>query len=312
MIVSILLVMVSSLCAGEEPSVTNFFVSTTGNDTNPGTKDAPFATVGRAQQAVRSLVAKGLDWPVIVHIRNGTYRLDSPLAFGHEDSGTSDYRITYAAYPGETPVLTGGRVITGWEEAGDGKWTAKLPEVMAGKWTFRQLFADGQRLPRGRFRNEPDLLRVESVSDDVTGIVLDQSPSAANLAGKNAELVMYQNWSISRVAIMSLDDRSIQLANPMGWIGHGPATTASPHKPTFIEHALEFVDQPGEWYLDHATGVLTYQAAKDENPNDREFVAPVLDKLLLVEGRPDAPVQNLHLAGLTFQHTRWELPAFGY
>ncbi|MCP4643985.1 MAG: hypothetical protein GY851_26315 [bacterium] len=98
----------------------------------------------------------------------------------------------------------------------------------------------------------------------------------------------------------------------MGWIGHGSATTASPNKPCYVENALEFVDEPGEWYLDRETGVLTYMAAPDEDPNSREFVAPVAEQLILVRGTADAPVRNLRFERLALAHTAWPLPAFDY
>ena len=39
---------------------TQFFVAPNGNDTDPGTKEKPFATPTRAMAAVRALVANGL------------------------------------------------------------------------------------------------------------------------------------------------------------------------------------------------------------------------------------------------------------
>ncbi|MBI5091795.1 MAG: right-handed parallel beta-helix repeat-containing protein [Candidatus Hydrogenedentes bacterium] len=273
------MVMVAVLALGAAPSA-DLYVASTGNDSNPGTEAAPFASLERTQVAVRARIASGLDKDLTVLVRGGTYRLAKALRFGPEDSGTAEHSVTYAAYPGEVVVVSGGRPVTGWRA--------------------------------GEFPNAPDLLRVECVTDDVRQIVVNNPLSAGDLAGQHAELVMYQNWSISRVAIVSTNERTIQLANPMGWIGHGAATTASPGKPTYVENALAFVDQPGEWYLDYDSGRLTYQGAPGEDPNKRSFVAPVSDQLVVVEGRADAPVRNLHFQGLTFAHTHWDLPSFGY
>ena len=46
-----------------------------------------------------------------VWLRGGTYYQKETLVFGPQDSGTEDCPITYAAYPGETPVICGGREI---------------------------------------------------------------------------------------------------------------------------------------------------------------------------------------------------------
>ena len=262
----------------------DFYVALDGADTNPGTLEAPFATLPAAQAAVREKLTAKKKGSITVFVREGNYPLTTPLTFRPEDGGTKERAVTYAAYPGETVLLSGGRAITGWQAAENNRWTVTIPEVAEGTWRFRQLFADGQRLTRGRFPNAPNLMRVAGVSEDLTGIVVDQSPGVENLAGSNAELVMYQNWSISRVAITSSSDRTLKTKNPVGWIGHGNATSASTNKPTYVENALSLVDVPGEWYLDEATGVLTYQAAEGEDPNTRTFIAPVADSLLDLQG----------------------------
>lgn len=65
----------------------DFFVAPDGSDTNPGSIERPFASLGQAQRAVRQKLASGDDTPVSVLIRQGTYRLDAPLVFGPADSG---------------------------------------------------------------------------------------------------------------------------------------------------------------------------------------------------------------------------------
>lgn len=292
------------------PASGDVFVAPDGNDANSGTEEAPFATVAKAREAVREQITAGAAGEVTVFLRNGVYTLSEPLAFSSKDSGPAMGRVVYAAWPGEKPVLSGGRPITGWKKAEGNRWVVELPEVKAGTWRFRDLYADGMRLTRGRYPNGDGLLRVKSVNPEATLIELDQAPEGVDLTG--VELVMYQNWSISRVLVKSADGAKLTMQNPVGWMGHGDATTASPEKPCILENALAFVDQPGEWYLDTTNGVLTYQAAENEDPNARSFIAPALDRLLSVEGRPDAPVRNIVFRGLAFEYTSWVLPEFGY
>lgn len=303
---------VASLCTAVPADKADFYVAPGGKDTNSGTLEDPLGTVHGARNAVRARLEAGQTANITVYFRAGVYLVEDAVTFTSEDGGSKELRITYASYPGEQARISGGRVITGWEKGKNNRWTVSLPEVQEGTWRFRQLFVDGQRLPRGRFPNAPALMRVAGVSEDLTGIVVDAASSVENLAGMNAELVMFQNWSISRAGITSSNDRTIKLKNPMGWIGHGPATCASTNKPTYIENALPFVDVPGEWYLDTGSGVLTYQAAEGEDPNTRRFVAPVSEGLLAFEGTPAEPIQNVHFDGIDFAHTRWERPAFGY
>ena len=99
--------------------------------------------------------------------------------------------------------------------------------------------------------------------------------------------------------------------NPVGWIGHN-ATTANPGKPAYLENAHAFLDQPGEWYLDRKTGVLTYIAPPDTDPNRQTFIAPRTEKLIAVTGKKGSPVRNIIFKGLTLEYVAWPLPAFGY
>src|SRR6516165_1870389 len=90
-----------------EPSVrADFVVATTGSDDNPGTEAKPFATLARARDAVRQLIAdRAIKATVTVLVREGTYTLKETLVFGPEDSPAAERRIVYASYPGEKPIV---------------------------------------------------------------------------------------------------------------------------------------------------------------------------------------------------------------
>jgi len=90
---------------------------------------------------------------VAVQLRGGKYYVTAPVVFGPQDSGTEQYPITYAAFPGEKPELIGGRPLTGFKPAGKGQLAVFLPEVKEGKWAFRSLFVNGQRQIRARYPN---------------------------------------------------------------------------------------------------------------------------------------------------------------
>ncbi len=142
------------------------YVATDGNDAWSGTleapnaarDDGPLAGLAGARDAIRRMRAQGpLPGPVTVLIRGGRYFIEETIQFAPEDSGTKAAPITYAAYPGETPELIGGRVVTGLQKTADGRLVAELPAVASGEWHFRQLFCDNQRLTRARHPNvDPD------------------------------------------------------------------------------------------------------------------------------------------------------------
>ena len=145
-----------------QPEAIVLYVAANGNDAwsgrlaapNAGKTDGPFATITRARDAIRELKRTGrLDESVTVQIRGGTYLIDRPITLTPDDSGAEGRPVTYAAYPGEQPVLCGGRLITGWRPHKDGIYVADLPDARAGGWYFRQLFADGKRQVRARYPN---------------------------------------------------------------------------------------------------------------------------------------------------------------
>lgn len=146
--------------AAEKPAIT-LYVAPDGNDgwsgslpvPNADGTDGPLATLARARDRVRELKAAGpLPGPAQVLLRGGVYRLSQTVTFTPQDSGTPENPITYAAYPGEQPILSGGCVIDGFQPAG-GVQSVPLPEVRAGTWSFRSLFAGGRRQIRARHPN---------------------------------------------------------------------------------------------------------------------------------------------------------------
>ena len=117
---------------------------------NADGSDGPVATVERAQKLVRKLrVAQPeLKRPLVVSLRGGSYELAATLRFSASDGGSVSSPTRYQAYENEMPVMSGGRVIDGWEVGADGRWRVTLEKVASGEWEFSQLFVNDQR----RFR----------------------------------------------------------------------------------------------------------------------------------------------------------------
>ena len=290
-------------------------VAQDGSDANPGTQEEPLETLEAARLAVRRRIAEGLDRDLLVVIHGGVYQLDHPLVLGPKDSGTQTHSITWAAYPahewpGQRTVLSGGRSITGWTEGKDHIWTIQLPNVAEGRWWFRDLFADGQRLQRARFPNV-GFLRIKTISNGVQQFEFDRSLPEFDAAAANAELTVIQHWSICRGRIATSGTDGLKTTTPMGYIGHDTCT-AGVGQAAFVEHALPFLNLAGEWFLEKATGTLYYKAAEGQDPNKMSFTAPRIEQLLIIEGTPATPVRNVHFRDIEFACTSWRLPPGGY
>ncbi|MGA7755094.1 MAG: right-handed parallel beta-helix repeat-containing protein [Candidatus Sulfotelmatobacter sp.] len=90
--IQFMLLMCVSTAFGQSKS--SFYVSTSGNDSNPGTQAAPWRTVQHAADTVTA--------GSTVNVRGGTY--EELLTIKTSGSPTDGY-ITFRSYPGETAIL---------------------------------------------------------------------------------------------------------------------------------------------------------------------------------------------------------------
>ena len=309
----------------------DFYVAPNGNDQWAGAlpapskdgTDGPFATLERARDAVRGLKPGK---PVTVMLRGGTHFRHQPFVLSPRDSGSEDAPVTYAAYPGETPVISSGRRLTGWTKAEGGLWTMPLPEVAEGKWHFRSLFINGRRRGRARLPREGEF-HIAGAADRQTSNWAALCPEAkddterrsfqfapGDLRGdwrnlEDVEVVVLQFWTAARLRVASLDEeRHTALFTGGSW---RPLTWSFGY---YVDNVFEGLDAPGAWYLDRKGGTLHYHPLPGEEPGTAETVAPVAERLVTLAGDVGGRrfVQHVHFKGLSFRHTDWTLPAEGY
>lgn len=306
-----------------------FHVARSGNDHNPGTRDAPFATLARARDAIRALKARGpLSEAVRVVVADGRYDLAEPLVLRGEDGGTARAPVVYEAAPGAKPVFSGGRVIRGWKQGADGVWTTRVPQVAAGDWRFEQLFVDGRRATRARTPNEfyfyirnvheealeggaarrPRRARqtVEMRPDDFR-VLADLKPEELG----NVNFMVYHKWDNTRRFIDRLDHQQRALVTSgQGMKSWNPWGRNSRYH---LENFLGALDAPGEWFLAR-DGTLYYHPLPGEDLSKAVVVAPVVDQFLLIRGDPAAEkfVEHVTFRGLAFRHAQWITPPGGF
>jgi parallel beta-helix repeat protein len=302
-----------------------FYVATNGSDGWSGRldkparhgQDGPLATLSAALNAAR--VARQSSQQsfdqITIFLRGGIYSITAPIVFGPEDSGRSaDQPFMVAAYRNESPVLSGGRQISGWKkvEGKSGCWQAVLPEVREGKWYFRQLFINGQRKQRARspnngyFQAEGEYLNIDPVR-----FKFRNGDIKKEWVGSDVELIALHKWIDLRQYVRGLDETN-RLVTLSGRISEHVKESQARY---YLENAADALDEPGEWYLDRKTGVLTYWEEAGEDLARAEVIAPVLSsELMRFEGdfATQRPVRHVVVRGLTFTHTDWSLPENGY
>ena len=115
---------------------TEYYVSPSGDDNNPGTKDRPFRHIQRCAD-----IAQPGD---TCFVRQGTYR----ETVRPKSSGRVREPIKYVAYPGEKVTLSGTELVTG-------EWTVFKGSIYQTKveLNFEQLFVDGNMMIEVRWPN---------------------------------------------------------------------------------------------------------------------------------------------------------------
>jgi len=330
-LVSMVVVSCSLASVANLRAATQLFVSPYGNDQwsgklaapNADKSDGPLATLAAARDAVRILKKNNHPEPIHVILRGGTYRVEEPIVFRPEDSGTADAPIKYAAYTDEKPVISGGRPIGAWRKSDGPLWTATIPQVRQGQWYFRQMFVNGRRAvpartpndgvfkPSGPLRPLGDRTKARKDPNTRLGFKYRGDDLQAWPDLKDAVIVYYHAWTTSRHLIRELDTQQheVLFRNPSGW----PVYWWGSNERYYIEAIRAALDTPGEFYLDRTSGVVTYYPRPGEKMATAEVVAPVAGDLLRIEGDPAAGklVAHLRFEGISFQHTAWSMPLTG-
>src|SRR5437016_3538059 len=265
-----------------------FYVSTRGDDETDGTATAPFATLQRAQRALREM--KDGSASVKVVVLEGTYYLDSPLTFAPDDSGTSAAPILYAASPGQRVTISGGRKLAcKWRSYKNGIMMTEVPP----KLDFSQLFVNGKRQSRARYPN------FDPSSPGKSGYILAAGPIPADMptpyAGADEDMtfstqaprgIRFDPTTFSKKKWSNLQDaeihiyqaaywgnlqwkiKGIDFATNSIWFGDGGQQIGAKWSKNpsvlnqksrfFIENIFEELDAPGEWFLDKTKSALYY------------------------------------------------------
>jgi len=295
----------------------DFYVAPDGNDSGPGTEAQPFATVARAQRQVRELKGREPDRPrpIVVSIRGGWYELAEPMVFRPEDSGTARAPVVYQASPGERPMLSGGRKITGWKVGPDARWRTTLEDVRSGRWNFQQLFVDDQRrfpprLPKKGYYTIAGEVKPKPGAQGYTQFVYREGDIKPDWANRDDVLVhAFHIWCDSQMRIAGLDPEKRIVTFTGATRGTNYYTAHAKGNRYRVLNVKESLSEPGEWYLDRPTGELTYLPRPGETPEKCVVVAPRLESLVRFQGDVAGHqwVEHVRLEGLTFAHSNWLL-----
>ena len=272
---------------------------------------APGQPLGPVLDQIRARVAHGLTDDVRVLFAGGDYFWSAPLVLDASLSGTPEHRVVFAAEKGAHPVFHGGERVTGWVAVEPGVY--RTLEAMP--FRFRTLYVDGRRatcarwpkkvegaVPRGEY-----LLGKKTCDDrrHALGFEPGDFPEVADASVLRLSVWPAEddgrNWHHNLVQVTRLDTERHELHWEL-------ATTWGAGKGSryFLEGAMEFLTQDGEWAQD-SEGYLFYRGGAAWDPRNSLVVAPQTTCLLHFCGQPGKPVHHLTVEGLTLCDT--DLPA---
>ncbi|HJX63965.1 MAG TPA: right-handed parallel beta-helix repeat-containing protein, partial [Polyangia bacterium] len=307
---------------GASNAQATYYVSPQGNDCNLGTLALPFRTVSKARDVVRT-GNSAMTGDIIVYLRGGTYPLTSTLSFAAADSGSKGFYVKYLNYPSETPLLTGGQPIGGWTLSDSAKNLWQSAGVTS---RFRQLYVNGTKAIRARTPNlgaggTANFNRVTGADQTVPNVQVASSQVANWNNLTKVEMHLMINWgdAILRLASYSTTGATafLKFQSPeAGILSQRPfPILASVKQAYYFENALEFLDVPGEWYLNETTNTLYYQPRTGEDMATATVVAPMVETLISVMGTSadTSPAHHIWFQGLAFAHSTYLRPSsFGF
>lgn len=222
---------------------TIYYVSKAGSDSNAGTTtNLSFLTIQKAASVMNA--------GDTCYILSGIYR--ETVTPAH--SGTSGLPITFAAYPGATPIISGADVLSlTWSIYSNSIYQASTTT------SFRQLFVDGVMMNEARWpnatvnnllnapRSTPSVCTFTYLTDpslpnvNLVGAMLHIFPNEYNNPGYAANTRQITGWNSSTKTI--------------SWSGNIFNTNAQ-NTFYYVYGALSLLDIPTEWYLDSSSDIL--------------------------------------------------------
>jgi hypothetical protein len=287
---------------------------------------------------------------ITVWLRGGDYLRTHALELSAADSGTPSAPVVWRAARGETARLLGGRPLSGFAPVTDPGVLARLPAAARGNVrqldlaalgvtdfgrmqsrgfarplapAHGELFYDGRPMTLARWPNEGQTEHIAGFPEgqaqpDSHGGSIGKLDAGFFYRGDRprrwadpAHIWVHGYWawdwanSYERIESIDLEQRLIRTAPPRGHYGFRKGQRI------YFVNVLEELDQPGEWYLDHRSGLLCFwpPAPLAQTANGGQAAAgrqspEVLISLLAEPFIRMNEVSNVTFRGLALEATR--------
>ncbi|KAF5567280.1 xylanase A [Fusarium napiforme] len=285
----------------------DIFVDRQGHDHNPGSAGKPVKGIKRAQELVRGLIPSAKD-DITVHLGPGTWVIDEPIVFSNEDSGTNDFKVTWA---GSETVISGGNEISNWTKGDNGIWSASVPKGTKS----RNLYINGlaAQYARRQIHNRTDF---EYTKVGMTWNNSDYDWIMKTPGIENGELRAINSFTDRVALIEQVGDRVLEMKRDI-WanqlIGYDQIAEPFWDGGVWIQNVKALLTDGGQFYLDRNESTVYYKPKGGEDMATASAHLGIEEVLMVVGGTYEKPVHDLHFKGITFKHSTWLRPGtYGY
>lgn len=266
------------------------------------------------QQARKDKAEQGKG-PVTINIPPGHYDLDRPILITPEDSGTEQRSVVFKVTDPSKTTFSSAKAVPAMRQNPAGYWTCKLPEG----FILDQLFVNGRRAEPARFPQQ-GFFTMQGVQQKVehqgnnkrfaekaTQTIKLDDAAVKKLAGINlthARMYVLHKWDCTLRNGLNFDAKNKTIVTR----GGGMKDWNKWKKGTrfFLQNVVGDSLVPGHWMLNGRT--LTYSPRKGEVIGETKLLSPQLEKLLIIKGEQNKPVQHIRFEGFRWMHSTLNLP----
>lgn len=268
---------------------TKVYVSSSGNDHNPGTLAKPFKTPERAVQEIEKVNGKSL----IIYLRKGIYYLQKPIVLDNKILKTKSLLIS--SYPGERAFISAGQLLkTNWKPYKNGIYVTNIPQDI----NFERLYADEKLQILARYPNfDPNAKIFNGTSADA--IAPERVQQWKNPAGGYVHGLHSGEWGGFHYRITGVDGKG-NLKLEGGWQNNRPSPLHKQFR--FVENIFEELNAPGEWFADKEKGLLYYYPPKGINLSQTNITVSRLKNSIEIKGTEGSPLSDIEIKNIGFLH----------
>ncbi|TKG89243.1 hypothetical protein EYV94_25975 [Puteibacter caeruleilacunae] len=273
------------------------------------------ADLKEVKNQVRTLI-KDMSSDIVINLEGGMYFLEETLKFDHMDSPNGKFRVVWKNKANELPRISGGQILRNWKKIDNNIIAAPIEEGVK----FRQLYVNNKKASRAKYldsiwvrvkydkenkrfylpttiANKKEIKNWKQIHNVEINVVSTFVSHQLKLEGVSTD-------SVNGLSYLKLEDYGASVFNTVKHIDKSTNGETVFEYDIYFENALEFLDEPGEWYHDEKKNLIYYKLKPGETLENIHVIYPKLEKIVELNR-----ASNLTFFGLCFEHSTWTRPS---